>query len=313
MLIFLLKRIGSSILLLVVVSMLTFVLVYAGGQNVARTILGQYAGEEQVLKKAAELGLDRPLIVQYGDWLVHALTGDLGRSWFTAEPVAQALANRLVVTFTIVIIVTICTALLAVALGMLAAVRGGWIDRAVQVLGVLGLAIPGFVVALVLVSVFAVQLHWLPATGWTDFFDDPGLWAAGLVLPVAALLFGTVAGTAQQIRGSLLDVLRRDFVRTLRARGLPEREILTRHVLRAASPPGLTVLALQFVGLVGGAVIVEQVFALPGIGYLAVQATANGDMPLIIGVVLVTVVLVIIVNLVIDLLVGWLNPKARVA
>ncbi|WP_159502210.1 ABC transporter permease [Microbacterium sp. 18062] len=313
MLAFLLKRLGSSVLLLFVVTAFTFAMVFSAGRNVARVILGDYATEEQVALKAEELGIDQPLPVQFAAWLGRALTGDLGRSWFTSEPVVQALSTRLTVTFSIVLIVIVISAVLSVALGLAAAVRRGWVDRLVQVLAVLGYAIPGFILAIILVTVFAVQLGWFPATGFTPFAENPQAWLLSITLPVMALVLSTVASTAQQIRSSLIDVLRRDYVRTLRSRGLGRREILLRHVLRSASPPGLTVLALQFVGLLGGAVIVEQVFALPGLGYLAVQSTTRGDLPIVMGVVLATVVLVVVVNLAIDLLVGWLNPKARVS
>lgn len=308
---FLLVRLGSSVLLLAVVMTLTFALVFAGGANVARTILGDYASTEQVARKAAELGIDRPLVEQYLDWLSRAVTGDLGRSWFTSEPVLTAITSRFSVTFTIVVIVVLLSAVLSISLGVLAAVRGGWVDRAVQVFAIGGYALPGYIVALILVTFLAVQWRLFPATGFVQFSTDPGRWAASLVLPVTALVISTVAASAQQIRSSVLGVLHRDFVRTLRARGLGNREILFRHVLRSASPPGLTIIALQFVGLLGGTVIVEQIFAIPGIGFLAVQSTTRSDLPIVLGVVLVTVLMVIVVNLLIDLAIAWLNPRVR--
>ena len=312
MLTFLLRRLASSALLIAVVMVLTFLLLFASSTNVARAILGNYASDEQVALKAAELGLDRPLYEQFASWAGGALVGDLGRSWFTSEPVTQALASRFAVTFSIVLIVILISAVCAVTLGFAAAVKRGWMDRFVQVLSVVGYAIPGFIIAIVLVTIFAVQLRIFPATGYTPFAADPGKWAMSIALPVIALVISTIASTAAQIRSSVLDVLRRDYVRTLRSRGIGEREVLMRHVLRSASPPGLTILALQFVGLLGGTVIVEQMFALPGLGYLAVQSTSRGDLPIVMGVVLVMVALVVIVNILIDLAVGWLNPKARI-
>lgn len=313
MIVFLTKQILSSILLLFVVMALTFALVFSRGSNIARQLLGQQATQDQVELKASQLGLDQPLLTQFFDWLGNALTGNLGRSWFTSEPVTSAVFSRLGVTLTIVIIVILLTAILSVVLGLAAAIKRGWIDKFVQGLAIIGAAIPAFIIAMVLVSIFAVQLHIFPATGWTPFGESPTGWLLALTLPVISLLIGGVASTAQQVRSSLIEVLRKDYVRTLRSRGIGEREILFKNVLRSASPPGLTILALQFVGLLGGVVIVEQVFALPGIGFLAVQSTTRGDLPIVLGVVLVTVVLVIVINLVIDLVIGWLNPKVRVS
>lgn len=313
MVVFLTKRILSSILLLFVVMALTFALVFSRGENIARSLLGDKATMDQVRDKVTELGLDQPLWTQFFNWVSSALRGDLGRSWFTSEPVTQAVFSRLGVTLTIVIVVIVLTAVFSVILGLAAAVKRGWIDKFVQGLAIIGAAIPSFIIAIILVTIFAVQLNIFPATGWTSFAQSPVGWLLALTLPVVSLLVGGVASTAQQVRSSLIDVLRKDYVRTLRSRGIGEREIIFKNVLRSASPPGLTVLGLQFVGLLGGTVIVEQVFALPGIGYLAVQSTTRGDLPIVLGVVLVTVVLVIIINLVIDLAIGWLNPKVRVS
>lgn len=310
---FFLRRLASSLLLLAVVTTATFFLVFAGGEAIARRVVGELATPQAVAAKAAELGLDQPVVSQFAVWIGNALRGDLGRSWFTSEPVVDAIIGRLVVTFSIVLIVIVITAVVSVGLGMAAAVRRGWIDRLVQVLAIVGYAIPSFIIAIILVTLFAIQLKLFPATGFTPITQDPGAWGLSLALPVTALVISTVASTAQQIRSSLIDVLRRDYVRTLRSRGLGEGEILWKHVLRSASPPGLTVLALQFIGLLGGTVIVEQVFALPGLGYLAVQSTARGDLPVVLGVVIVTVLLVVVVNLVIDLLIACLNPKARLS
>ncbi|MCS5735726.1 ABC transporter permease [Herbiconiux daphne] len=313
MLVFLGRRILSGAILLVVISALTFTLIFSTGGNIARTLLGDYATDGQVALKAQELGLDRPLVEQLVNWFTHAVTGDFGRSWFTSEPVTQAIMGRLPVTLSIVFLVMTISVVLSVTLGLLAATKRGLVDRATQGLAIFGAAVPGFIVAIVLVTTLALQARIFPATGFVPFGQDPAAWALSLFLPVAALVVGTVAASAQQIRSSIIDVLRRDYVRTLRSRGLGEREILLKHVLRSASPPGLTVLALQFVGLLGGTVIVEQVFSLPGIGFLAVQSTTRGDLPVVLGVVVFTVIMVILINLAIDVLVGWLNPKARIS
>lgn len=310
---FLVRRLLSGVVLVFAVATITFLLMSSTGSNAARNILGESATEEQVAAKAHELGLDRPVLERYLDWLGGAVRGDFGASWYSHEPVMSSLANRFPVSLSVVTVAILVTAIIATVLGITAAVRRGWVDRFVQVFAVVGFALPNFWVALILVTVFAVTLHWLPATGYTPIGTDTGKWALGLILPVAALVTGTIASTAQQVRGATIDILERDFVRTLRARGISRSSLLFAHVLRNAAGPALTVLSLQFVGLLGGAIIIEKVFALPGIGSLAITATLQGDLPQILGLVVVMVVLVVVVNLAIDLLAGWLNPKARVS
>ncbi len=312
MLSFIARKTISGAFLLLVISSLAYFLVFFSVDGVAYRLLGDAATEADVLAKNAELGLDRPFIVRYLDWLANALNLDFGVSWFTNEPIMQGLANRLPVTITLVAIAILISAILAVVLGMTAAIKGGWIDKAVQFLAIAGFAVPGFVIAVISVTIFAINLMLLPATGWVPIEEDPGLWAASLILPVFALVIATVASSAQQIRSAIKNVMEKDWVKTLRSRGIPEREILFKHVLRAAAPAGLTVLSLQFVGMLGGSVIVESIFALPGIGSYAVSATASGDTPVVMGVVVFTVLVVIFVNLIVDLINGWLNPKVRV-
>ncbi|WP_156761209.1 ABC transporter permease [Microbacterium karelineae] len=313
MLAFILKRLVSGVVMLAVISVVAFTLLFLGGGDIARRILGQNADAETVAAKAVELGLDRPLIAQLGDWFARALTGDLGRSWFSSQFVTVSMETRLPVTLSIVIGSTVIAAILAILLGVVAARRGGWIDGAVQFLAVVGFAIPGFLIALVLVLVFAIELGWFRATGYVAIGDSVSGWLASVTLPVIALAVGAIATIAQQVRGSVLDGLNRDYVRTLRSRGLPGSRVVYKHVLRNAAAPALAVLAVQFIGMLGGAVIVEQVFALPGIGQLAVQATNQGDIPVVMAIVVVTAIIVVIVNLAIDLAQAALNPKVRLS
>lgn len=313
MLIFLLRRLGAGILLLFVITTITYTLLYFSSDGIAQNILGEFATPEQIALKQQELGLDQPLAVRYLDWLGGAVTGDFGRSWFNSEPVVTALLNRLPVSLTIVVGALVIAAVIAALLGVAAAIKRGWIDRAVQLLSLAGDALPSFVVAIVLVTSLAIQAKIFPATGFVPFADNPALWFMSIALPITALVFQLVAQAAQQFRSAIIDVRRRDFVRTLRSRGLSEREVVFKHVLRSAAPAALTILSLQFVGLLGGSVIIEQIFALPGIGPLAVSSTTQGDIPIVMGVVVYTVVMVILVNLVVDLVNGWLNPKVRVS
>ncbi|WP_194764927.1 ABC transporter permease [Microbacterium sp. UFMG61] len=311
MLSFIVRRILAGIVLVFVISTVTFLLIYSTASDVARNILGESATAEQVVAKTAELGLDRPLLAQYLSWLTDAVRGDFGASWFTSEPVSQMVANRLPVTLSMVILAVVVTAIISAVLGVTAAVRGGAVDRLLQFVSVAGFALPNFWVALMLVIVFALNLKLLPATGYVPFEVDALAWASSLVLPVTALVIGGIASAAQQIRGAFIDVLELDYVRTLQAGGLSRRSVLLRHVLRNAAPPALTVLSLQFIGLLGGAVVIERIFAIPGLGTLTVNSSIQGDIPAIMGIVVALVIVVVIVNLLIDLANGWINPKAR--
>jgi peptide/nickel transport system permease protein len=295
-----------------VISTVAFFLLYLSGGNIARRILGQQATAATVQQKTHELGLDRSVLTRFGDWVSHAIRGDLGSSWFTGQTVSQAITSRLTVTLSLVIGAVVVSAVVAVLLGIVAATRRGWADRVVQILSVLGFAIPGFLVAIGLVTWLAIDLHWFKPTGYTAFSASPSAWLSSITLPVIALSLGSIAGVAAQVRGSVIDALRQDYVRTLRSRGLSEARVVGKHVLRNAAGPALSVLGLQFVGLLGGAVIVENIFAIPGLGQVAVGATGQGDIPEVMGLVLATAIIVVIVNLIVDLLQGWLNPKVRI-
>lgn len=298
-------------LLVLVITAVTYLLLYLSAGNIARNILGQNATQEQVAQKSAELGLDQPLFVRYWDWLNHAIRGDLGVSWFGPDTVLSSLSYRVPVTLSLALGATIITAIVAVVIGIAAARRGGWLDKLVQVLAVVGFAVPGFVIALLLVLWLAIQVHLFPATGYVPPAQSVTGWLSTITLPIVALTIGATAATAQQVRGSAYDLLQRDFVRTLRSRGLSENAILFRYVLKNAAGPGLTVLSLQFISLLGGAVIVEQIFAIPGLGTYSIQAAVRGDVPAVMGVVVVTVIIVVLVNLVIDLANAWLDPRVR--
>lgn len=311
MITFILKRLGSGIVTLLAVSILVFSLLYVSSGSIARNILGDQATPEQLAVKEAELGLDQPAITRYFSWLTGALQGDLGSSWFTSEPVADALATRIPVTMTMVVVAMILIAIIATLIGVAAAVKRGWVDRVVQIGAIIGDSVPGFVIGIILVTILAIQMGLFPATSTISPGVGADAWVLSLTLPVIALLINGVTGGAQQIRSAVIKQLERDYVRTLRSRGIGEREVLFKHVLRSAAPAGLTVLSLQLIGMLGGVVIIEQIFALPGMGPLAVAATSQSDQPVVMGVVMYTVAVVIVVNLIVDLLNGWLNPKVR--
>ena len=310
---FLLKRLLSAVSLIFATSLIVFLLLSPAFDDIARNVLGENASADQVDQLNAQLGLDRPVFVQYFDWLAGAFTGDLGQSLFTTQTVWQAISVRMPVTVALVVLVTLLSGILGFAFGVLSAVKRGWVDKAVQFFTTLGDALPAFIIALFLVTVFAIQLGWFPATGFTDFATDPAAWARSLVLPVTALTVVAIAGIAQQVRSSMITTLRQDYVRTLRSRGIPESRVVLEHALRNASTTGLTALAVQVVGILGGAVVIEQIFALPGLGSLAVEASVRADVPLVLGAVLAYVVIVVVVNLLVDLAVAWLNPKVRLS
>ncbi|SDG68625.1 ABC transporter permease [Microbacterium sp. 77mftsu3.1] len=313
MLSFIIRRVVSGVVLVAVISAVAFLLLYAGGGDIARRILGENATAETVAKKTEELGLNRPLLTQYTDWLTSAFTGNLGRSWFTGELVSVSVTNRLAVTLSLVIGATLISAVIAIVIGVWAARRGGAVDGTIQILSLVGFAVPGFLIALILVLIFAVNLHWFKATGYVPIGTSFNGWISSVTLPIVALSIGAIASVAVQVRGSVIDATSRDYVRTLRARGLSERSVIYKHVLRNAGGPALAVLALQFVGLLGGAVVVEQIFSIPGMGQLSVRSTTLGDIPVVMGLVIAFAILVVIVNLLIDLAQAALNPKVRLA
>lgn len=301
----------TAVPLLVGVSALTFVLSSLVPGDAARSILGVGATPEQYEQLRAELGLNDPLWQRYGDWLWSALHGDLGQSIQSSGSVSSELAGRLEVTVCLVIGSVLVAGVVGVALGVVSALRGGALGRLVDVISLLGLAVPGYWLGLVLVVFLAVENQIFPATGYTPFAESPAVWFDSLVLPVVTLAFGSAAPIAKQTRDGVLAELGKDYVAVLRARGISERRILLKHVLRNAGTPVLSVLGLVTVGLFGGAVLVETVFVLPGLGGSVVSATAAHDIPVIQGVALYFTAAVVLVNLAVELGYAALNPKVR--
>lgn len=307
------RRLLPSTPLLFLVSALTFVLVSLVPGDPARTIVGQHATVDQYKAVRRQLGLDDPLPVQYWHWLVRVFHGDLGTSLFSGEPVTSELNNRLPVSLSLIIAGTLVSGVLGVLLGLFSARRGGVLVKAVDVLALVGLAVPAFWFALVLIAVGAVRLRWFPVTGYVPLADDPVEWGRSLVLPVLSLSLSAVAIIAKQTRDSVLDTFGRDFVRVMQANGFSRRSILYRHVLRNASLPLVTVLGVVLVSLLAAAVFVETVFAMPGLGSLTQQATVQHDIPVIQGAVLYITILVVLVNLLVDLAYSRLDPRVRAA
>ena len=298
--------------LLFVVSALTFVLVSLTPGNAAEEILGTSATPEEYAAFNRALGLNLPLYEQYWDWLRHALAGDLGQSIFTGQPVTQAIDQRLPVTLSLLIGALLVSVVIGVGLGVFSALRGGATGRAVDALALLGFSLPAFWVGAELIVIFAVWQHWFPATGYVSVTDSPGRWLQSLVLPVTSLSLYGIAATAKQTREAMLDVLASEYIRIARANGLSPRAIVFRHALRNASLRVVTVLGLQAVGLLGGTVLVENVFALPGLGSLMVTAATQHDLPVVAGMVVYFTLIVVVINLAVDLAYAWLNPRVRI-
>ena len=312
MLTYILRRLAAGIVLALLVTFITFLLLSSSFDDVAQTILGTSATPDVTAAFIADQGWDRPVLVQYFDWLFHALQGDFGTSVYTSLPVGPSVIQRLAVTLSIIVPALIITVIISIVLGVWSASRGGVVDRIAQGISLIGYIVPGLLLAIGLVVIFAVQLKWLPATGYTPPAEDPAAWLRSITIPVIVLTIGGVANMAAQVRGRMIDELRRDYVRTLRTRGTSTTSIVLRHALRNAGGPALTVMSLEFIQMFGGALIIENVFALPGYGSFAFNASLQGDFPVIMGIGAFGVMLVVVINLLTDLANGWLNPKARV-
>jgi peptide/nickel transport system permease protein len=310
---FIVRRALFAVPVLFIVTALSFVLTLFVPGDAARTILGPDATEQEYARLRNELHLDDPIHLRYLSWVAGVFQGDLGRSLLSNQPVVEALNQRLPVTLSLVVIAALLTAIIGMTLGIVSAIRGGAIGRALDVLASFGQAVPDYWLALLLVIIFAVNLQLFPATGWVSPEDSIEGWAERLILPVIALAAGGVTGIAKQMRDSMLTVMRSEYILSLRAVGIPTRSVILTHALRNASIPVLTLMGLIFVGTVGGTVLVEQVFAMPGLGGLAVSSTLFGDIPMIQGLVVYFTLIVLIVNLLIDIAYGLLNPKVRVS
>ncbi|MFK0154712.1 ABC transporter permease [Streptomyces sp. NPDC090493] len=308
-----LRRLLLALPLVFAVSVLTFVLVALTPGDPAVSILGSNATKEQYAELDHRLGFDQPVWTQYWHWLTKALHGDLGTSLLSSQSVTSQLNGRIGATLSLVVGATLLTALLGIALGLMGAVRGGAVGRGTDLVAMLGFAIPNFWLGLVLADLFALRAGWLPATGYVPFGQSPSRWLESLILPVAALAAAGVTGVAKQTRDSLRDALSQGYVDALRADGVPERTIVLRHALKNAAIPVVTMLGTFFVSLLGGTILVENVFAIQGLGSLAVGSTTEHDLPVIQGVALYFCLGVVVVNLLVDLVYGWLNPKARIS
>ncbi len=304
------RRIGAAVITLFVVVIVVFLLQQLIPGDPAAAIAGDDATPALIAQIRAELNLNRPLPVQLVEYVWNAITFRLGTSLQTQLPVTKMLGDALPVTISLAIVSLIFTIVIGVSMGTIAALKpGSWIDRTLVGSSAVALAIPAFVTGLLLQRVFGVRLGWLPAIGYTPITENPVMWFKGLILPALTLAAISAAEVARQLRGNLIDTREQDYLRTLRAKGLPPSLVLFKHAFRNAAAPMLTVLGIQFGAIIGGAVIIEQVFALPGLGQMGVSAILSKDYPVVRGVVLFGATMVIVLNLAIDLINIKLNPR----
>jgi peptide/nickel transport system permease protein len=312
MLAFIIRRLASTVLVMALVGVFIFLLLHLAPGDAAAIIAGDNATSEQIAGIRRSLGLDDPLHVQFWRWAARVLVGDLGISIFSNVPVATLIGQRIWPTLSLSFTTIVLAVTLAVTAGVLAAWKAGtWIDRLVMILSVVSFSVPVFVVGYVLIYVFAIQLRWLPVQGYTPIAEGLWPWARHLVLPSVALGLAYVALIARITRTAMLDVLAEDYMRTARAKGVATGPMLFKHALKSAGVPIVTVIGIGIALLIGGVVITETVFNIPGIGRLVVDAIAKRDYPIIQGVILLFSGVYVIVNLLVDLSYTVLDPRIR--
>jgi len=312
MLSYIIRRILATVPVMVVVALFVFSLLYIAPGDPAAIIAGDQATPDDVARIRMSLGLDRPFLIRFGEWLWQILHGDLGTSIFTNLPVAAMIAQRIEPTLSLMAVTLAFAVTVAVPIGVVAAWQADTlIDRAIMAFAVLGFSVPVFVIGYVLAYVFALQLDWLPVQGYTPFAEGVAPWIANLILPALALGCVYIALIARTTRAAMLEVLQQDYIRTARAKGIGPAGLLFVHALKNAAVPIVTVIGIGMALLIGGAVVTETVFAIPGIGRLTVDAILRRDYPVIQGVVLLFSFVYVVVNLVVDLTYTVLDPRIR--
>lgn len=314
MLNYILKRLLSMIPVLLLVSFIVFGLLLLIPGDPAAVMLGDNATEEQLIAIRKEMHFDEPFPIQYGIWLGNLLRGDLGRSIHTKTPVIERTYNSIWPTLELAVVAMIIAVAVALPAGIISATRrNSPADIIASIFTFLGVSMPEFWLGILLIMGVAAWLRWLPPSGWVSPLDDLGLNIKYLILPAITLSASRIAVLTRQIRASLLDVLSQDYIQTARAKGVRERLVVQRHALKNAFIPVLTIMGLQLGHLFGGAIIVEVLFAIPGLGRLAVDSIFNKDFPLVQGVVLLIALAVLSMNLIVDVLYSYVDPRIRYA
>jgi peptide/nickel transport system permease protein len=306
------RRVIAIVPVLFGISVLVFLLVHLIPGDVAQILLGTQATDQQIATLRRTFGLDRPLPVQYLDWVSHLVTGDFGVSFRTSRPVLPDLISRFGVTVQLTVVSMGVALAVAIPLGVASAAnRGQKADAIARVVALLGLSIPNFWLGTMLILFVSLVLHWLPPVGFVSLLDNPWLGIQTLILPALALGTAVAAFIMRMVRSSLLEVLRQDFIRTARAKGLRDHTVLYSHALKNAFIPVLTVIGVQIGYLLGGAVIIESIFSLPGMGRFLLDSINNRDYSIVQGGVLFIALIFSVVNLAVDLVYGWLDPRIR--
>ncbi|MEZ2409907.1 ABC transporter permease [Bosea sp. UNC402CLCol] len=312
MLAYIVKRILATIPVMLVVALTVFSLLFLAPGDPATMIAGDQASAADIDRIRQSLGLDQSFLVQFGSWLWRLAHFDLGNSVFTGQPVTSLMAERVGPTLSVMLLTLILSIAIAVPLGVVAAWKSGsWIDRAIMSVSVVGFSVPLFVVGYILAWVFALKLQWLPPQGYTPLSEGVGPWLQRLILPAITLGFVYIVLIARITRASMLEVLQQDYVRTARAKGLGPRKVLFLHALKNGAVPVITVIGIGFAALIGGTVVTETVFTIPGMGRLTVDAILRRDYPVIQGLVLVFSFVYVLVNLAVDLIYTLVDPRIR--
>jgi peptide/nickel transport system permease protein len=308
----LVARLLGAIPLMFMVGTLVFFMMQLNPVDPTAFLLGDDTTTETVERARESLGLNRPVLTQYVDWISNAATGDLGVSWFNGEEVTTLLKKRTLVTFSVALGAMAIAVVLGLTLGILAAIKAGrWQDRLVTVVSSLGIAVPNFWVAIILAAIFAVKLRWFPSIWTAGRTESLWGWVYTIILPCIALGTASSAAIARQARSAMIGVLQQDYIRTALAKGLPVRRVIFRHAMRNAAIPVVTLIGFQLSALIGGSIFVEFIFNIPGLGTLGVQAVQRNNMPVVLGFVMITTLVVVIANILLDMSYAWLNPKVR--
>ena len=312
-----LKLIARRLLVVIptvlVVTFLVFVLLEVAPGDAADSLAGEFPSPQLVESIRQELRLDQPFLTRYLSWLGDAVRGDLGTSYLSNKPVTEIIGERLPVTLSLGLVSLVMATVAGFALGLIGAMRPGrWVDRGVTAVSSVMLAIPSFWLALVLVLVFAVQRGLFPTIGYAGLDEGVGEWLRHLILPAVALAVNPAATIALQLKSALIAEEGSDYLMAARAKGLGRRSLLFKHSLKNAAVPVVAVLGFRIAALLGGTVIIETIFVLPGLGLLAQQTAVNQDVPVILGIVAVTAVFIMLVNVIVDATYGLINPKLRV-
>jgi peptide/nickel transport system permease protein len=312
MLAYIAGRVLAAVPVLAIVSLLTFIIIFFVPGDVASELAGPAAGADEVARIREQLGLDRPFLDRLIAWYGDLLRGDLGHSFLLNQSVASAILERLPVTLSLTALSLGLALVIGMTAGIVAAVRANtWVDQGAMALALVGLSLPDFWLGLVMIYLFAVVLGWLPTGGYIEFLQSPTGWLRMMIMPAMALAFTQIGLLARMTRSGMLDVLRQDYIRTARAKGLPGWVVIGKHALRNVMVQVITVIGVSVGLLLGGQIVVESVFSLPGVGRLIVGAILRRDYPVIQGGLLLTATIFVLVNLVVDLLYAYFDPRIR--